>query len=62
MSVDCADGMDLRVVFHSQGDSPEDLLDGTGKSLGRVGRLGSGETDELSTCNLMLVYVGSFWH
>jgi hypothetical protein len=32
-----------------QGDTPEDLLDGTGKSLDRVARLSGGETDKLST-------------
>ena len=29
-----------------EGDAPEDLLDGGGQRLSRVGRLGSGETDE----------------
>lgn len=34
---------------YSQGDTPENLLDGTGESLGRVGRLGSGKADKLGT-------------
>lgn len=34
---------------YSQSDTPEDLLDGTGESLGGVLGLGSGETDKLST-------------
>lgn len=32
-----------------QGDTPEDLLDGTGKGLGGVARLSSSEADQLST-------------
>lgn len=32
-----------------EGDSPENLLDGAGKSLGRVARLGSSKTDKLSS-------------
>lgn len=32
-----------------QSDTPEDLLDSTGQRLGGVGRLGGGETDQLSS-------------
>lgn len=36
------------MALNSQGDSPEDLLDGTGKRLERVLCFGSSETDKLS--------------
>ncbi|KAI6776480.1 hypothetical protein HG530_000425 [Fusarium avenaceum] len=35
--------------WYLQGDTPKDLLDSTGKSLGRVARLSSGQTDQLSS-------------
>ena len=35
--------MAVEVVFYSQGDSPEDLLDGAGKILAGVDRLGGSQ-------------------